>query len=156
MGFRGDSHASKSTTMIEPKTNHRDQLRRRSGSGSQSTSFRARIVTSRIGPKNQTYHGAPQWLKRWRKELSTETPTIPSAKSAAKVTLRPRQARQNQLSPENGFTVRDRAVPAANVKMIAHDTWAVADVRTGSGRTASTVTNRHPAPPHAAFRTLRR
>ena len=92
------------TIRIEPRTNHCAQRNRRFGSGNHSSSFLTKIVTNTIGKINTRYQGAPQRSNKCRNVPKNDRPNIPAANKAAKVTLRPRQARQNQENPEKMFT----------------------------------------------------
>lgn len=115
----GANLADRTTITIEPKISHRAQRTRSAGSGSHSVSLRARIATRKNGSSNHRYHGAPHRLSTCRNQPTTESPSIPLANKAAKVTLFPRQARQNQENPERGFTPRIQDAQRNHVKSIA-------------------------------------
>ena len=103
-GFSGASFAASIAINTEPNITPHAHLRRRSGSGSHSSSFRASVATTASGSSNHRYQGAPRFLKTCRNHPNAETPHTPSANNAANVTLRPRQPRQNHVIAEIGFT----------------------------------------------------
>jgi hypothetical protein len=107
------------TMAIEPSTSQRAHRILSSGSGNHSSSFRDSTATNAIGKRNNKYHGAPHRSNKCLNQPSTDKPSIPVANKTANVTLRPRQARQNQENPEKMFTRADSVRRFAVVKAFA-------------------------------------
>ncbi len=90
--------------MSEPKINPRAHLDRTSSSGIHCDSFFARNISRMAGTNSRTNQGAPAARKPPRIQASTENPVTVRANKAANVTLRPRNAFQNQAKVKNEST----------------------------------------------------
>lgn len=101
----GAINAESIAAIREPKINPLAHLDRCSSSGIHWDSFFARNIRTMAGTSSRTNQGAPAARNPPLIQASTENPVTVSANNAAKVTLRPRSAFQNQVKVKNESTL---------------------------------------------------